>query len=287
LSSLVGHRYFYYLLGVANIGPHHSCRMQGFPPEEPKEYTPFLPNSPEGPSLEGSVNNNTSSDIRISTPLVEPSLTINPLLNTQQDPVLLRINSSGDVVVEYYPRIPPGTFVESSMDEPPFPSEAFRTPVQTSGIFNPRLVPVCSLWRNASRCDIFDKLGMIPNQPTSPHVIFTSTAYIIPINHFAGTTSNIVTVSDPLLVGTHTILPLQLTSSTTVPQVAPFSARILVTIQAPIGTPLPSRSNPSLPPRYNALIISITNPTQGPSREPSLFFRPGYNVVSDFISTPT
>jgi len=140
--------------------------------------------------------------------LVEPSLPVNPLLNTPQDHVLLRINSSGDVFVEDYPRIPSRPFVESSMDEPPFPSEAFRTPVQTSGIFNPILVPVCSLWRNASRCDIFDKLGMIPNQPTSPHVLVTSTAYIIPINHFTGTTNNIVTVSDPLLVGTHTILLL-------------------------------------------------------------------------------
>jgi hypothetical protein len=75
---------------------------------------------------------------------------------------------------------------------------------------------------------------MIPNQPTSPNVPVTSTAYTIPPNHFNGMQSNIAMVPDPLLVGTHTVLPSQFTSSNTVPQVAPFSARSLVTIQAPI-----------------------------------------------------
>jgi hypothetical protein len=162
---------FYCLLGVANIGPCRSRRMQGLPPEEPEEYAPLLPNSPEGPSPEGAVNNDASSEIGSSTPLVEPSLPVNPLLNVPQDPVFLRINSSGDVVVEDYPRIPSGPFVESGVDEPPFPSEAFRTPVQTSGIFNPSSIPVRSLWRTPSGRDIFDKLGMSPNQPTSPHVL--------------------------------------------------------------------------------------------------------------------
>jgi hypothetical protein len=82
---------------------------------------------------------------------------------------------------------------------------------------------------------------MNPNQPTSPHVHVSSTTYIVPKNHFNDTTSNISTVSDLLLVGTHTIL--------TIPQVNW------------IGTPLPSRPNPSIPPGYNALTSSITNPT--------------------------
>jgi hypothetical protein len=171
------------------------------------------------------------------------------------------MNSSRDVVVEDYTRIPSGHFVESGVDDPPFHRESFRTPIQTSGIFNPSSVPVCFFWIAASRHDIFDKLGMIPNQPTSSHILITSTTYTVPLNHFVGMTSNFVIVSDLLLVSTHIILPLQLTSSTTVPLVAPFSAGSLVTTQAPIGTPLPLRSNPSLPPGYNVLSSSITNPT--------------------------
>jgi hypothetical protein len=54
--------FFYFLFGVANIGPHHSHRMQGLPSEEPEEYAPFLPNSPEGPSPEGVVNKDASSE---------------------------------------------------------------------------------------------------------------------------------------------------------------------------------------------------------------------------------
>jgi hypothetical protein len=144
----------------------------------------------------------------------------------------------GNVVVEDYTRIPSRPFIDSRVDEPPFHSESFRTLVQTFGIFNPSPVPVCSFWRTASRHDIFDKLGMSPKQPTSPHIPVTSTTYTVPLSHFTGTKINIVTFSDPLLVGTHTILPLRFTSSTRVPQVAPFSIGSSVTIQALIGTPL-------------------------------------------------
>jgi hypothetical protein len=127
---------------------------------------------------------------------------------------------------------------------------------------------------------------MSPNQPTSPHIHVTSTSYTLPPNHFTGMTSNISMVSDPLLVGTHAILSSHFTSSTIVLQVTPFFVESSVTIKAPIGTPLSSRSNPSLPPRYNSL-SSITNPTQGPSRGPSLFFPPGYNALRGFIPNST
>jgi hypothetical protein len=94
--------------------------MQGLPPKEPKEYTHLLPNSPKGPSPEGEVNNNASSEIGSSTPLVESTLPINPLLSVIQDPLLLRINLSRDVVVEDYTRIPNGPYKESGVDDQPF-----------------------------------------------------------------------------------------------------------------------------------------------------------------------
>jgi hypothetical protein len=81
--------------------------MQGLPLEYSKEYTPFLPNSPEG-SLEGEINNNVASNIRNFNPLKESILPVNPLLSVVQDPLFLRINSSGDIVVEY------------GVDDPPF-----------------------------------------------------------------------------------------------------------------------------------------------------------------------
>jgi hypothetical protein len=92
---------FLSLFGVANIGPHRSRRMQGIPPEDPENYIPLLPNSPEG-SPEGVVNNDVASKIGISTPLEESILPVNPLLSVAQDPHLLQKNSSRDIVVDEY-----------------------------------------------------------------------------------------------------------------------------------------------------------------------------------------
>jgi hypothetical protein len=115
----------------------------------------------------------------------------------------------------------------------------------------------------------------------------TSTAYTIYLDHFTSTTSNVFTVSDQLLVGSHTILSLHLTISTMVPQVTHVSAKSVVITQHPIGTPLPIRSNTSLPPGYNTLNNSISNPAQSLSGGPNLFVPPGYNVASIFVPTPT
>jgi hypothetical protein len=131
---------FHSLFGAANIGPRRSRRMQGLPPEDPEEYTPLLPNSPEG-SPEGAVNNDVASEIGSSTPLEESILPVNPLLSVVQDPHFLWINSSGDVVAEDYTGIPTGPHTESGVDDPLFQSESFRTLVHTAGIFNPSSCP--------------------------------------------------------------------------------------------------------------------------------------------------
>jgi len=102
---------------------------------------------------------------------------------------------------------------------------------------------------------------MIPNQPMSSHIPITSIAYTVPMDHFTTKTSNVVMVSDLLLVGTHTIIPFQLTSSTIVPQVTPISIKSSLRTQDPIGKPFLLRSNPSLTPRYNTLNSYIANPS--------------------------
>jgi hypothetical protein len=93
--------------------------MQGLPSKHMKEYTPSLPNSPEG-SLEGVVNNDVTSDIGFSTPLEESIFPVNMLLSVVQDPLFLRKNSSGDIVAEDYTRISIGPHRESGVDDPPF-----------------------------------------------------------------------------------------------------------------------------------------------------------------------
>jgi hypothetical protein len=46
------------------------------------------------------------------------------------------------------------------------------------------------------------------NQPMASHMTMNSTSYTIPLYHFTGTTSNVVTVLDQLFFGSHLILPL-------------------------------------------------------------------------------
>jgi hypothetical protein len=91
------------------------------------------------------------------------------------------------------------------------------------------------------------------------HRHVTSTAYTILLDHFTSMTNNVVTISNQLLVGSHTILPIQLASSTMVQQATLVSVGSVVITQAPIGTPLMLISNPSLTTGYHALNTSIAN----------------------------
>jgi hypothetical protein len=138
------------LFGTANISPRRSHRMQGLPPEDPKDYVPLLPNSLEG-SPEGVVNNEVVSEIGSSTPLEDSILPVNPLLNLREDSILLRLNSLGEIITEDHTRIPTGPHVESGVDDPPFQSQSFRTPVHTTGVFR----------RTSSGHDIFYKLTFL------------------------------------------------------------------------------------------------------------------------------
>jgi hypothetical protein len=88
---------FHSLFGAANIGLRRSRRMQGLPLENPEDYVPLLPNSPEGSPV-GAVNNEVASEIgstnslegfRIRNSLEAFRLPENPLLSVVQDPQLL------------------------------------------------------------------------------------------------------------------------------------------------------------------------------------------------------
>jgi hypothetical protein len=182
--------------------------MQGIPPEDLESYVSLLSNSPEG-SPKGAVNNEVASEIGslislegfkiVSNSLEAFRLLINPLLSVRQDPHFLWMNSLGELVVDENIEVPTGPNAESGVDDPLFQSESFITPLHTAGIFNLRSVPVRSIWGTAGH-DIFDTLGKSHNQPMASQMPETSVTYTIPLDHFTGTTSNVVTVLDQLLV---------------------------------------------------------------------------------------
>jgi hypothetical protein len=135
--------------------------------------------------------------------------------------------------------------------------------------------------------DLYGNLGASPDRPTTSQVPETSVTYMVPLDHFTGTTSNVTTISNQILIGSHSIPTLQMAHSTMVPQATVIPTKNVVVSQAPIGTPLPSRPNPSFPPGYRALNSSIAIPTQVPSEVSGLFVPPGYNVVVGFVPTPS
>jgi hypothetical protein len=114
----------------------------------------------------------------------------------------------------------------------------------------------------------------------------TSVTYTVHLDHFTGTTSSVTTISDQLLVGSHSIPTLHMAHSIMVPQDTTVSTGNVILTQALIGMPLPPRPNPSVPPRYKAMNTSISIPTQVPSRGSVLFVPPGYNAASHFVPTP-
>jgi hypothetical protein len=77
--------------------------MQGLPPEDPEGYQPLPPNSPEG-SPEGVVNNEVASEVGSTHSLegfriVSDSLEAFRLPPLRPDTCILRMNSSGEIVV--------------------------------------------------------------------------------------------------------------------------------------------------------------------------------------------
>jgi hypothetical protein len=192
---------------------------------------------------------------------------------------LLQMNSSREIIVVENIEVPTGPNMGSGVDDPLFQSESFRSPTHTVGIFNPRSAP-------SSVRDIFSTLGMSSNQPMASQIHKMFVTYTIPLDHFTGTTSNFTMISNHFLVGSHSILPLQMAHSTMVPQATTISTRNVAITQSPIGARLPLRPNPSLPPGYNALNTSISIPTQNPYEGSRHFVPPGYNVASQFVPTP-
>jgi hypothetical protein len=131
--------------------------MQGLPP---KDYQPIPPHSPEDTSRGDIVDEGNYYDNRsVSTPFIECSKGVitsahegfvplaNPPLTNTFVPLLVSINSLGEIVIEDYLRLSSRPFEEENMEaRQPGLSEGFTTPVQTSGILYPSRTLVHPLW---------------------------------------------------------------------------------------------------------------------------------------------
>jgi hypothetical protein len=167
--------------------------MQGMPLEDLEGYIPLLPNSVEG-SPEGVVNNKVASKVGsthslegfhiVLDSLESFQLPPNLLLSIRQDAHFLWMNSSREIFVVESTGVPIGPNVGSGVEYPLFPSESFRTPAHTAGVFNPSFIPL-------TVCDIYDNLGASPDQPMASQIPKTFVTYTIPLDNFIGTTSSV------------------------------------------------------------------------------------------------
>jgi hypothetical protein len=97
--------------------------MQGFPPEG---YEPLPPNSPEYfycEEVENRSDAESASILLLANPeraLVtveeDPIPPINPVSQVPIEPLLLRLDSLGNIIEEYYPRLPSRPYTETQME---------------------------------------------------------------------------------------------------------------------------------------------------------------------------
>jgi hypothetical protein len=190
------------------------------------------------------------------------------------------MNSSEEIIVVDNTKIPTGANTGSGVEDPLFPSEPFRTSAHTVGTYGFGSIPLTVR-------DRYGNLGASPDRTMASQVPEMYVTYTIPLDHFTCTTNNVTTIPDQLLIGSHLIPTLQMAHSNMVPHATMIPNGNVVISQAPIGTPLPPRPNPSLPPGYRALNTSVAIPTQVPSGGSGIFVPHGYNDVVCFVPTPT
>jgi hypothetical protein len=157
---------------VDDKGLRQSCRMQGLPLEG---YQSLCPN-PQEDNYCREVENQSDAGSVIAPPLdnsegalvtvenITTSVSITPL-----EPILVRLDSLGNVIDEEVPRLPKRIFTETYMGstEPIFGDE-YRTPVHPSTAVDTNPTPARSVWRTSSRRDLYEHFESF-RQPFHPH----------------------------------------------------------------------------------------------------------------------
>jgi hypothetical protein len=135
------------------------------------------------------------------------------------------MNLAREIVVVDNTRVPTGPNAGFGVEDPLFQSESFRTSYHTVGTFVFGSIPL-------KVCDLYENLGASPDQPTTSQVPETSVTYMVPLDHFTGSTNNVTIVSDQILIGSHSIPTLQIAHSTMFPQANVIPTRNVVISQA-------------------------------------------------------
>jgi hypothetical protein len=145
--------------------------MQGLPPEG---YQPLPPNPPED-NYRREVENPSDAESAFAPPLDNPEdafVTIaNPTSVTPLEPLLLHLDSLGNVIDEEVPRLPERIFTETYMGSTqPIFGEEYRTPIRPGTAVNTDPTPARSIWRTSSGRDLYEHFESFrkPFHPDNP-----------------------------------------------------------------------------------------------------------------------
>ena len=138
----------------------------------PEGYQPLPPN-PSEDDHRREVENPSDAESVISPPLDNPEdalVTIaNPTSVTPLEPLLLRLDSLGNVIDEEVPRLPERIFTETYMGSTqPIFGEEYRTPIRPGTAVNTNPTSSHSIWRTSSGRDLYEHFESI-RQPFHSH----------------------------------------------------------------------------------------------------------------------
>jgi hypothetical protein len=226
--------------------------MQGFPLEG---YEPLPPNSPEDIYREEVENRSDAGSV--ATPLLENPesalVTVEdsiphtiPVSEAPLEPLLVRLDSFGNIIEEEVQRLPLRPYTETQMEDTQHDYDEYITPVQSAGMVNPQQTPVRSIWRTPSGRDLYEHFNF-SRPPLDPHdplasVVAEAGPSSQTIDHPIEQVVNPAATSTQIQLNVGVVTPNHAQGTSTItPTTTPFHTTTPYVPQNPVGTPLHQR----------------------------------------------
>jgi hypothetical protein len=152
------------------------------------------------------------------------------------------MDSSGNIVVEYYPRLLSRPYQKVDMEPIQLNvNKEYTTPVCSTGMVDLKQTLVCSIWRTPSGRDIYEKINFSQPPFDPPHAFVVVGAEEGPsghsIDHLINQIVHMATTSGQVQSDKGVILPSHLQSTMMVTPTVPLQDATSYTPQNHVGTP--------------------------------------------------
>jgi hypothetical protein len=183
------------------------------------------------------LENTESALVTVEDPITHTT----PMLEAPIEPLLVRLDSFGNIIEEEVPRFPSRPITETYMGSKELIfNDEFRTPICHTDTTDPHQTPARSIWRTPSGRDIYEHFDFIrqpldPNDPLSVEAEPSGQTIDRPIEHVVNpvATSAKIHLNDGIVTPNHTK-----GTSTVTPTVTPLHTTTPHVPQDLVGTPL-------------------------------------------------